>query len=176
MAARRGQQRVVGRVEGGEGPRAAVLEVYRASYERARQGGGYGGMTPPEALPEGVGTREHAFGLFQMLADRYRAAGLSRRDIWQRAMGIWMELTPFLYLRQDEGVEALTEYVVWKEQTEDGPEAGDEARVDWLRGKVREGLGRAEAVEPGGLIAAARETAGRQRAGASVRIPWLELL
>lgn len=162
--------------DGADGPRATVLQAYRTSYERACEGGSYGGMTPPELLPEGVGTREHAFGLFQMLAHRYRVAGASREQIRRRAMWLWVELSPFLYLRQDEGVRAVTEYVLWKEPPEDRPETKDEARVDWLREKVREGLGRAEAVEPYGLVAAAREAAGRRRPGAPVRIRWLEFL
>ena len=63
-----------------------------------------------------------------------------RRWQWQQIEPLlWSELLPFTQLQPQDGVEALAEYVVWKE-----PETKGEARLSWLTAKVQEGVRLAE--------------------------------
>jgi hypothetical protein len=156
------------------GTRTAMREAYQNSQSVKGRG-----EVPiaEEDLPNGVvGTPEHLYALWEMLASRYWSAGVSRDEIQRRSDSIWAEISPFLYLDQQVAVEALTEYVVWKEGLEDFPWTADEARVDFLREKVREGVERAEWADPSGWAGAAREKAKNLDEGESVWIRWVELL
>ena len=101
---------------GAEGIREAMLNSYRKHFELAQARG-----TPS-------GTSAHEAGLYEALATRYLTG-------FQQVAEpvVWAELTPFLRLQHDVGVSALAEYVVYKEMAK-------QARTDWLRQVINEGL------------------------------------
>lgn len=158
-----------------EGTRTAMRHAYQNSKEMARESGH---VPPPRDMPEGTtGPPVHQFGLYGALASRYMATGVDPETVNDRSISLWVELNPFRYLDREAAVEALAEYVVWKESSEDFPWTADDVRVDWLREKIREGARRAEDVDPGGWVAQAKEHAQRVRDGSeSTWIRWVELL
>lgn len=168
--------RIVGGSASAGDVRRAAVEAYRRSYDRACRSEARRGWEPPSGLPQGVGTREHAFALFCVLAGRRGDEGGLQRLTRPMTLWRWVELAPFLYLRQDHAVEALGEYLLWKEET--GRSGGTDlrARTRWLGDRVREGVRRAEEVDPEGLISLAQETDRERRHGASPWIRWTELL
>ena len=87
---------------GPQGIRDAISKSYQKHLRLAKQQG-----TPP-------GTSVHEVGMYGALATRYMAGG-ERAD----EMIIWVELTPFLQLEPNKGLEALAEYVVLKESPKD---------------------------------------------------------
>lgn len=157
-----------------EGTRLAMRRAYDSSRDRSNAGAE---IPIPKNLPPGIlGPPSHAVAMFEALASRYRAGGVSQERIQQRATSLWVEIAPFLYLDREKGIKALAEYVVWKEALEEFPETIDKVRVEWLRDRVREGVRQAEEVDPSGWVAGAKDTAQNLEEGETVWIRWVEFL
>lgn len=92
---------------GTEGIREAMRESYEKHYKLA-QVHEFPGLTPHEA------------GLLGALGTRYKAWG---KKVSEQLL--WIELTPFLMMEERQAVEALAEYVVFKEYPK-------RARTLWL--------------------------------------------
>ncbi len=125
------------------GSAAGTREAMRKSYYRHRAKF----ETAPDKVPPD--TSHHEAAMYGALATRYRASGSSAEDVEEMEVFIWCELVPFLELETDEAVEALAEYVVWKETPV-------EARVSWLRSRVQKGA----AVTGGSHLLAQQEASG----------------
>jgi len=98
---------------GAEGCREAMRESYQKHVQLARAGQiSFFDQSP------------HSLGLYGALGSRYRAWG---RPINEAI--IWSELTPFLLMKESDGIEALVEYVVFQERP-------NEARTGWLRDRI----------------------------------------
>jgi hypothetical protein len=96
---------------GADGARDAMRVSYFKHRRLAEQG----------RAPTFTSDPPHYLGLYGALGTRYKA----RLQAFDEA-GLWIELAPFLLIREAEAVEALAEYVLWKEGHKD-------ARVRWLR-------------------------------------------
>ena len=70
----------------------------------------------------------HVIGLYSALGTRYRAHGTT-----VNMEDLWCELTPFLVMEEQEAVEALAEYMVFKEHPGD-------TQVTWLRNSLNAAL------------------------------------
>ena len=75
----------------------------------------------------------HQAGLYGALATRYRVR-------WQESSKpteteIWIELIPFLIMDEEDSVEVLVEYVLYKEWPE-------EAKISWLKDRINKALSR----------------------------------
>lgn len=106
-------------------------------------------------LPERAsGNAAHAFGLFGALVSCYAAHGVPQWQVEFRSGFVWTELMPFLYLDHNDAVEALAEYVLWmeiddeypgwEERPAEVPPWTSSLRLEWLKGKIREGVRRVE--------------------------------
>lgn len=173
-----------------DGTRAAMRRAYRTSARRARRRGDPSAIK--DTLPDGASDDPaHVVGLFEALASRYAASGVSRQEIEHRTASgyLWIELMPFLFLDQEDAVEALAEYVLWKEADEalleymlqgaEGPypEWTSSVRQDWLQARVLESVRRMEAADPPiAWLEQAREDAAKLGDGDSPSIPWLVFL
>ena len=83
---------------GAQGIRDAMTNAYR-THVRALEG---------QAIPDGTSLHEAA--MYGALATRYAAGSTPRPESM-----IWAELAPFVRLPPEEGLDALAEYVVFKE-------------------------------------------------------------
>lgn len=101
---------------GVDGWREAMRESYEKHLRLARAG----------KIPATDGP--HAAALYGALGSRYRAEGIDLSEIL-----VWADLAPFLMMRDSDGIEALTEYVVFRERP-------NEARTSWLRDMVNTAL------------------------------------
>ena len=105
-------------------------EAIRLSYKRhvlAAQKGEIplnGGMTP------------HAAGLYGALATRHMAAGIRRSEIL-----LFIELAPFLLMKESEAIDSLAEYVVCQENPKDG-------ETVWLSNLINNALRTLENADP----------------------------
>lgn len=167
-----------------------MRDAYRASVAKNLKGGG--APTIQGELPTGASQDPlHVLGLFEALTSRYWASGVSREQIEQRAASgyLWIELMPFLFLDDEDAVEVLAEYVLWKEANEelleymrrgaDGPypEWTSSVRQDWLKARVLKAVHRMEEADPPiEWLDEARNDAARLADGDSPSIPWLEFL
>lgn len=154
-------------IRSAEHTRNAMRKAYHDSLHRSQR---EGVPLSADSLAKGTGPPEHVYGLFDALASRYWAAGVPRKEIERRAGSVFAELGPFFYLDRQDGIEALAEYVVWKEASE-APQTAGEVRLEWLREKIREGVMRAEEIDPSGWVSVVRE----HRSGPSW-IRWMELV
>lgn len=123
----------------------------------------------PVSLPEWM--TAHQGALVGVLYERYgkslnrRKAAVMRNKIPKRFL--LFEMLPFGYLSPpEEGVETLGEYVAWKENRNYGLRV--KVRLEWLRTKVREGLGEAQKAGFSSIVMEARNF--------EPQIPWVELL
>ena len=94
---------------GADGIREAMRDSYEKHARSAREG-----RIPSTDPP-------HSVGLYGALGSRYRARGRAVAEVV-----LWGELAPFLSMKETEAVEALAEYVVYKEMP-------NKARVEWLK-------------------------------------------
>lgn len=113
---------------GAQGIRDAMVKSYR-KHLRDLEG---------QQLPDG--TSLHQAALYGALATRY-IAGL--RSLPETVL--WAELAPFLQLQPEAGVNALTEYIVYKEMPA-------EADVGMLSAQINEGLSRLDDEERESLV------------------------
>ncbi len=75
----------------------------------------------------------HQVGLYGALATRYRVR-------WQEAAKptepeIWIELIPFLVMDEEDSIEVLAEYILYKERPE-------EAKIFWVKDRINKALSR----------------------------------
>ena len=98
---------------GADGCRETMRESYEKHAKLARQSG----MDSP-----------HAFGLYGALGSRYQARRLPVVEVV-----MWAELSPFLAMKEAEGIEAIAEYAVFQERPSD-------ARQEWLRALINNAL------------------------------------
>lgn len=94
---------------GADGIREAMRDSYEKHARLAREG-----RIPSTDPP-------HSIGLYGALGSRYQAHRKSVAEVV-----LWGELAPFLLMEETEAVEALAEYVVYKEMP-------NKARVEWLK-------------------------------------------
>jgi tetratricopeptide (TPR) repeat protein len=94
---------------GADGIREAMRDSYEKHVRLAKEG-----KIPSTDPP-------HSVGLYGALCSRYRARGKPVVEVV-----LWGELAPFLLMKEDEAVEALAEYVVYKEMP-------NKARIAWLK-------------------------------------------
>jgi hypothetical protein len=97
---------------GADGIREAMRDSYERHVRLAKEG-----RIPTTDQP-------HSIGLYGALASRYRARRKSVVEVV-----LWGELAPFLSMKETEAVEALAEYVVYKEMP-------TKARTAWLAERV----------------------------------------
>lgn len=139
-----------------DGTREAMRQSYERHYEEIQA----------DRMSVPPGTTPHEAALYGMLASRYMTySGVSGDTIQGLEPLIWAELVPFVALPDDEGIEAVAEYVVWKEE-----ETRADARLEWLRGQVEEGVDLARAQGRGEDVEAARNLGDGHRA------PWVGLI
>lgn len=100
-----------------EGCREAMRMSYKKHLRGARQG-----------MVSDADTSPHYAGLYGALASRYKVLRMPMMEVV-----IWAELVPFLLMRETEAVEALAEYVVYKERP-------SEAKVSWLKKLINDAL------------------------------------
>jgi hypothetical protein len=139
------------------GTRAAMRSSYQQHIELARR----------RELPVPPGTSEHEAALFGALASRYAASGTTLDALVRLEPVLWLELLPFLNLPVGQGVEALVEYVVWKET-----ETTREARTDWLAEQVYTGT---MAAMRSGKEAVVKRAMSQGPDGQG-HLPWVELI
>lgn len=117
---------------GPQGIRDAMTKSYLKHLGLARDKGAACGTTPHEA------------GFYGALGTRY-LVGFTPVD----EVTIWMELMPFIKLEPSVGIEALAEYVVYKENP-------GQARTEWLAEVVNRGLELQDAEERENLVMVAQ--------------------
>ena len=150
-------------------------EAMHQSYERHLRELRAGRMPLPKD------TSEHEGALYGALATRYMSAMATRGVTVEEAEEkvsrmepfLWLELLPLMYLDGRLGVEALAEYVVWKESSE-LPGTDVEAKLPWLKKMVRYGVKMAEAAGRSDDVAQARYI--RSSDGQEGESPWVQLL
>jgi len=118
---------------GADGIRETMCDAYEKNLRRAEDG-----EIPLIETP-------HSHGLYGALSTRYKARLKSVPEVV-----IWFELCPFLLMKKNEAVEALAEYVVYKERPSN-------ARVTWLKELVNSSISLCEndeqmAVAVGGFL------------------------
>ena len=102
-----------------------IREVMRESYDKHVRLSQRGEI-PLADLP-------HSLGLYGALGSRYRARGKPvMEDIGWEVL-IRGELSPFMLMKETEAVEALAEYVVYKELPQ-------KARITWLKELINSSL------------------------------------
>ncbi len=81
-------------------------------------------MAPEFTIPAGVSLHEAC--MYGVLSSFFEMQGASPAATAEFGYVIWLDLLPFLYLPPEEGLTALTEYIIWKEHgLEDGVEKKD---------------------------------------------------
>ena len=111
-----------------DGTRKAMRKTYRNHLRSIEQGRL---QIPEDDSP-------HQSALYGALGTRYMTLGFSADEMRSQEIFLWLELMPFLYLEPSTAVEALAEYVVWKE-----PETKHETKATWLYDQIREGVQKA---------------------------------
>jgi hypothetical protein len=112
------------------GSTEAIRESVRFSYDKH-----FKGAVKSKISIEGL--TPHQVALWCVLAERYEIDGFKVntanffQDIFNQQT-VLAELTPFLYLPEDEAREALVEYVIYKEYPKD-------ANISWLTNVVQKG-------------------------------------
>jgi hypothetical protein len=101
---------------GAQGIRDAMVKSYHRHIRKCTG----------KPLPNG--TSLHQAGLYGALGTRYMAGFKSVPEVV-----IWAELAPFLNLEQNDGLQALAEYVVYKEMPLD-------ANKKWISEQIKKGL------------------------------------
>lgn len=106
---------------GADGIRETMRESYDKHIRLAQKG-----RVPSTGTP-------HSIGLYGALGSRYQARGnpVMKDPGWE--VLIWGELSPFMLMKETEAVEALAEYVVYKEFPQ-------KARVTWLKKLINSSL------------------------------------
>ena len=102
-----------------EGCRKAMRKSYKKHLRLALQG-----MNPSDSKP-------HEVGLYGALGTRYMSFGIPVTPSMELA--ITAELVPFLLMKETDAVEALAEYIVYKEVPR-------EAKMSWLRKLINDAL------------------------------------
>jgi hypothetical protein len=102
---------------GADGCREAMRESYEKHVRLAQQG------------QIGAGDSPHACGLYGALGTRYIVRGTPKPEVF-----LWSELAPFLAMREDIGLKALLEYVLYQEYPPGN------ADVAWLRQAINSAL------------------------------------
>ena len=100
-----------------EGVREAIRISYIKHVRLASQG----------KIPT-ADTSPHHVGLYGALSSRYKASGIQTNEVI-----LWGELAPFLLMRESDSIEALAEYVVFKEKPQ-------EAKEQWLKKAINDAL------------------------------------
>lgn len=136
-----------------EGIRTAMQHSYDWHYELAETS-----TLPPN-------TSQHEAAMYGVLSSFYEETGFTQLDTARNEQLLWHDLLPFLHLPDETGLEALIEYIIWKE-----PDTRDGARKDWLANKVQRGT--ANALEDGW------DTEVRQAMdiGGFGPLPWIRLI
>jgi len=101
---------------GAQGIRDAMTKSYHRHVAKFRG----------QVLPDD--TSLHQVGLYGALATRYMVRFQPVLEVV-----LWAELVPFVNLNPDDGLEALAEYIVYKETPLD-------AKRDWLSDQIKKGL------------------------------------
>lgn len=91
-----------------------IRKAMRGSYEKHIHQIVNGVISVPD------GTTIHQAALFGALGSRYRVRLKSFSE-----MGIWVELSPFMLMSEEDAIDALIEYVVYQERPK-------EANISWL--------------------------------------------
>lgn len=99
-----------------EGCRKAIRLSYDKDVRLAREG----------LIPVDSNESLHTVGLYGSLGSRYEVSGESKSEV-----EIWAELGPFLLMNEAAALEALSEYVVYKEQP-------GETRMTWLKNLIND--------------------------------------
>ena len=102
---------------GAQGIRDAMKRTYFKQVEVARA----------QTLPSGASL--HQIGLYGALASRYIAGAQQPFELM-----VWAELFPFMHLDADMALDALAEYIVFKEMPQ-------KAERQWLEQVVQHGIG-----------------------------------
>jgi hypothetical protein len=119
-----------------------MKEAYRTSHAQAQNN--------PSLVPPGVSA--HEYGLYGALYSRYQVSG-AIKSIVMTPERVWAELLPFRCLPEKYwAVEALAEYVVYKEGA-----YGGEVRLPELMLAVKRGLELAERQGHAAAIEAAKK-------------------
>ena len=123
-------------------------EVVRESYERHVDKARKSGMDYP-----------HAVGLYGALVKHYMAAKLPVVETV-----IWVELEPFLAMKESVAIEAIVEYVIFQMNPRN-------ARQEWLRYQINDALS-----YPSSIALDAMAIGGVIIEGVMHRIAWCDLL
>lgn len=117
---------------GAQGIRDAMAKSYHKHVRKCTE------QSPPH------GTSLHQAGLYGALASRYLSGFKSIPEV-----AIWAELAPFLKLEPNQGLAALSEYVVYKEMP-------SKADVAYLSKQIKIGLSLWNGEEREGMEMAAK--------------------
>lgn len=98
--------------------REVMRHSYRKHYQAAQKG----------KIPLSGDNSPHKAGLYGALGARYFVCGVRRMEFI-----LWVELSPFLLMKETDAVDALAEYVVCQEN----PEGGN---IIWLKRMINDAL------------------------------------
>lgn len=136
-----------------DGVRAAMRHSYTWHYALAETS-----TLPPN-------TSQHDAALYGVLSSFYEARGWSQLDTARHEQILWHDLLPFLHLPKEKGLEALIEYIIWKE-----PGTREGARRDWLTRQVQKGTN--NALDDGWEV----EVRQAMDIGGYGPLPWVRLI